>query len=262
MSREDLRAIYSIWLRDVIRYRRDRYRVISSIAQPALFLFVFGTGLSRGLTIRGGSLAGVLPGAKNYVVFIYPGILGMTLLFTAIFSAISIVWDREFGFLKEVMVAPISRSAVAIGKALGGSTVALLQGMIILFFAPLVGVSYTFPRLFALLPLMFIIAFSITSLGIVVAARMETMEGFQMVMNFLVMPLFLLSGAMFPISRLPAWLKALTVVDPLTYGVDALRGLMLGPKAAVYSLTTDVAVVVIFGLAMIALAVVLFNKSE
>lgn len=262
MIQEDLRAVYSIWLRDVIRYRRDRYRLIGSIAQPALFLFVFGNGLSRGLTIRGGITGGLVPGAENYVVFIYPGIIGMTLLFTAVYSAISIVWDREFGFLKEVMVAPISRSAVAIGKAFGGSTVALFQGAMVLLFAPLVGVSYTLWGLFVLIPMMFLIAFSLTSLGIVVAARMETMEGFQMVMNFMVMPLFLLSGAMFPISRLPAWLKALTLIDPLTYGVDALRGLMLGPQASVYSLMTDVTIVLTFGAVMIALAVVLFDRAE
>ena len=225
MNMVNLRAIYSIWLRDIIRYRRDRSRLISSVAQPALFLFVFGTGLSQGLAIQGG-----LGGGNNYITFIYPGIIGMTILFTSIFSAISIVWDREFGFFKEVMVAPISRAAVAIGKAVGGSTVAMLQGIIILFFAPLIGVSLSIPQLFLVLPLMFLIAFALTSLGIVVAARMATMEGFQMVMNFLVMPLFLLSGAMFPITKLPGWLKGLTIIDPLTYGVDALRIIMLGPK--------------------------------
>lgn len=259
MNTVNLRAIYSIWLRDVIRYRRDRSRLISSVAQPALFLFVFGTGLSQGLTIRGGFGGG---GANNYITFIYPGIIGMTILFTSIFSAVSIVWDREFGFFKEVMVAPISRAAVAVGKAIGGSTIALFQGVIILLFAPLIGVGLSAPRLLVVLPLMFLIAFSLTSLGIVVAARMATMEGFQMVMNFLVMPLFLLSGAMFPITRLPGWLKALTIIDPLTYGVDALRIIMLGTDAGAYPLILDLAVVTGFGAVMIALAVFMFRAID
>lgn len=261
MKIEDIRAIYSIWLRDIIRFRRDRYRLVSSVAQPALYLFIFGTGLSRGLSIRGGSGSGLGP-VDNYVIFIYPGIVGMSLLFTSIFSAMSIIWDREFGFLKEVMVAPISRTAVAIGKALGGSTIAVIQGLIILFFAPFVGVSYSLLILFILIPLMFMISFSLTSLGIVIAARMESMEGFQMVMNFLVMPMFLLSGAMFPISRLPGWLKILTVLDPLTYGVDAIRGLMLGVDAGANSLALNSTVIVFFGAIMILLAVAEFNRTE
>lgn len=256
----NLQGIYSIWLRDIIRYRRDRYRLISSVAQPALFLFIFGTGLSRGLASRGAAGQVFFPGVKNYVVFIYPGILGMTLLFTSTFSAVSIVWDREFGFLKEVMVAPISRSAVVIGKALGGSTVAVIQGLLVLIFAPLIKVELSLLVILQLIPIMFLIAFSITSMGIVIAARMETMEGFQMVMNFLVMPLFLLSGAMFPLSRLPGWLRVLTRIDPLSYGVDALRSTILGAGISEFSLTYDVAVVGIFGAIMIVLAVWLFNR--
>jgi len=261
MSFKDIRAIYSIWLRDLTRYRRDRFRLVSSVAQPALYLFVFGTGLSRGLAIRGGSGSSLGP-VDNYVVFIYPGILGMSLLFTSIFSAMSIIWDREFGFLKEVMVAPISRTSVAIGKAMGGSTVAVIQGLIILLFAPFIGVSLSIQTLVIIIPLMFLISFSLTSFGIVIAARMESMEGFQMVMNFLVMPLFLLSGAMFPIERLPEWLKALTVLDPLTYGVDALRGLMLGMEVSANPISLNIAVIIAFGAAMISLAVVMFNRKE
>lgn len=253
----NLRAAYAIWLRDIIRYKRDRYRLVSSLAQPVLFLFVFGNGLARGLSINvrgGGGPAG------GYVAFIYPGIIGMTLLFTSIFTAISIVWDREFGFLKEVMVAPISRSAVAIGKALGGSTVALIQGTFVLLLAPVLGLRLSPLTILAVIPVMLLIAFSLTSMGIVVAARMETMEGFQMIVNFLVMPLFVLSGAMFPLNRLPEWLRFLTRVDPLTYGVDALRGLILGPGLAQFSLAFDLGVMALFGAVMIAGAVYLFEK--
>ncbi len=252
---KDLRGIYSIWLRDITRFRRDRSRIVTSLAQPALFLFVFGNGLARGLAIDG-------QGGASYLAFIYPGIIGMSLLFTSMFSAMSIVWDREFGFLKEVMVAPISRSSVAIGKAFGGSSVAIIQALVILLLAPFVGVTLSIPVILAIVPVMFLISFSITSMGIAIAARMQSMEGFQMIMNFLVMPLFVLSGAMFPIEKLPGWLHFLTRVDPLTYGVDALRLLMLGPQAAQFSLAYSVGVMSVFGAAMISLAVFLFNRTD
>ncbi len=257
---KDLRGIYSIWLRDITRFRRDRSRIVTSLAQPALFLFVFGNGLARGLAIDG-QIGGSDPGF-SYLAFIYPGIIGMSLLFTSMFSAMSIVWDREFGFLKEVMVAPISRSSVAIGKAFGGSSVAIIQALVILLLAPFVGVTLSIPVILAIVPVMFLISFAITSMGIAIAARMQSMEGFQMIMNFLVMPLFVLSGAMFPIEKLPSWLHFLTRIDPLTYGVDALRLLMLGPKAAQFSLVFSVAVLSFFGAAMISLAVFLFNRTD
>lgn len=260
MIMNNMRGIYSIWLRDITRFRRDRSRMITSLAQPALFLFIFGNGLARGLALdntAGGSGLG-----SNYLGFIFPGILGMSLLFTSMFSAVSIVWDREFGFLKEVMVAPIARSSVAIGKAFGGSSVAMIQAVVILLFAPFVGVNLSFLTILAVIPLMFLISFSITSMGIVLAARMQSMEGFQMVMNFLIMPLFVLSGAMFPLDRLPEWLRFLTRIDPLTYGVDALRGLMLGSGAAEFSLAFNVMVISLFGTAMITLAVFLFNRTD
>ncbi|HEB12878.1 MAG TPA: ABC transporter [Actinobacteria bacterium] len=254
----NLRAVYSIWLRDLIRYRRDRYRVISSLAQPALFLFVFGNGLARGLSMSVEKTGG---GSENYVTFIFPGILGMTLLFTSIFTAVSIVWDREFGFLKEVMVAPISRWAIAVGKALGGSSVAVIQGIFILLMAPILGIKLTPLLVLELLPLMFLISISLSSMGIVIAARMESMEGFQMVLNFLVMPLFILSGAMFPLKNLPEWLQFFTRINPLSYGVDALRGIMLGPSLAEFSVAFNVTIIAIFASIMLFFAVVLFNRS-
>lgn len=262
MTMNNLRGIYSIWLRDVIRFRRDRSRMITSLAQPALFLFIFGNGLARGLALDSQGGGGSFGSGSGYLGFIFPGILGMSLLFTSMFSAVSIVWDREFGFLKEVMVAPISRSSVAIGKAFGGSSVAMIQAVVILLFAPLVGVSLSFLTIVAVIPLMFLISFSITSMGIALAAKMQSMEGFQMIMNFLIMPLFVLSGAMFPLDRLPEWLRFLTRIDPLTYGVDALRGLMLGSQAAEFSLAFNVAVIASFGAVMISLAVFLFNQTE
>ncbi len=218
------RGIYTIWYRDVIRFWRDRSRILASLGQPVLFLLIFGNALG---TLVGTAARGSFGGAGSYVLFLYPGVVSMAVLFTGVFSAMSIVWDREFGFLREVLVAPVSRQAVAIGKALGGSTQAVFQGSIVLLLAPLAGVTLT-PLLVAqMLLLMFVLAFAMTSLGIVVASRMRTMEGFGVVVNLLMMPLFFLSGALFPLQGIPQWLKVLTRLDPATYGVDPLRRIVL-----------------------------------
>ncbi len=247
----DFWAIYILWLRDLKRYWYDKPRIFASLGQPVLFLFVLGTALSP--NFNG-------PAGLRFSEFIFPGIISMTVLFTSIFSAVSIVWDREFGFLKEVLVAPVSRWAIVVGKALGGSTVAVLQGCLMLLMAPLVGVQLT-PGLVVLsVAVMFLIALAITGLGIVIAARMKEMEGFQMVVNFIIMPIFFLSGALFPLDRLPQWLAVLTRLDPLTYGVDLLRHVMLGIGAipAAVCLT----VILAFAALMFAVAVLEFNAVE
>lgn len=251
----NLMGIYTIWLRDVRRFWRDKPRIIGATIQPALFLFLLGTGLGKGII---GAFGKDLQG--DYLSFIYPGIIGMSILFTSIFSAISIIWDREIGFLKEVMVAPISRWAVAVGKAFGGSTVAVFQGCLMLIFAPFVNVHINLIMIATLIPLIFLIAFSITSLGIVAAARMRSMQGFQVIMNFLVLPMFFLSGAMFPITNLPKWMDIFIAINPLTYGVDALRGVILGMNN--YPIIMDVGLVAGFGIVMIAVAMVIFGKGE
>jgi ABC-2 type transport system permease protein len=230
-----LRAIYIIWYRDVLRFKRDRARLVASFAQPLLYLIVFGTGLSSALRGAGGGLAGGgfggAPaggaGGLSYTQFIFPGIIGMAVLFSAIFGAMSIVWDREFGFLKEVLVAPIDRSAVAIGKALGGATQAMVQGLVLLVLAPLIGIKLTVGMVLALLPLTFVLAFSLSSLGVAIASRMRSMQGFQMIMTFLMMPMFFLSGALFPLQGLPGWMNVLTRLDPAAYGMDPLRRVVL-----------------------------------
>lgn len=247
----DLKAIYILWLRDLKRYWYDKARIFASLGQPILFLFVLGTALSP-------SFQG--PAGVNFSEFIYPGILSMTVLFTSIFSAISIVWDREFGFLKEVLVAPVSRWAIVIGKALGGSTVAVLQGCLMLLLAPLVGVKLSFLIVIQCIGIMFLIALAVTGLGIVIAARMKEMEGFQMVVNFVIMPLFFLSGALFPLDRLPNWLTFLTRVDPLTYGVDMLRGVMI--DIHIFAPFLSLAVILSFTFIMFAIAVLEFNLAE
>jgi len=218
-----LRAIYIIWYRDVIRYWRDRLRLVASLAQPLLFLIVFGTGLSSALRGAFGGVAGSSASAINYVQFIYPGIIGMAVLFTSIFSAISIVWDREFGFMREMLVAPVRRGALVIGKCLGGTTVATIQGGIMLLLAGLVHVPYS-PALLGVLVLeMALTALALTALGTLIASRVARIESFQVVIQFLVLPMFFLSGALFPLSNLPQWLTGLTLLDPLSYAVDPMR---------------------------------------
>lgn len=254
-TRHNLMGIYTIWLRDVRRFLRDRPRMLGSLAQPTLFLLVLGTGLGHGLA-RGAIGAG---GGEGYMAFIFPGIVAMTILFTSAFSAISVIWDREVGFLKEVLVAPVSRWAVTLGKVLGGATVAVAQGCIMLLLSPLAGVKLSVATVLTLLPLMFLVAFAMTAMGLAAAARMRSMQGFTVIMNFVVLPIFFLSGAMFPLAGLPAWMDVLVHFDPLTYGVDALRGVTIGlfdrPPAA------DVGVLAVFGAGMLSLAVLAFSRE-
>jgi ABC-2 type transport system permease protein len=218
-----IQAVYAIWYRDVLRYWRDRARLAVSLVQPVLYLLVFGVGLSSAL----GGGRGLPPGV-TYIQYMYPGVIGMAVLFTATFSAMSVVWDRELGFLREILVAPISRPAVVIGKALGGTTQAMVQGLVILALAPLAGVKLSVAGVLELVPLLFVLAFALTCLGLAVASRLKSMQGFQMVMNLLMMPMFFLSGAMFPLRGLPAWLAVLTRFDPLAYGMAPIRIAVLG----------------------------------
>ncbi|MFW6126408.1 MAG: ABC transporter permease [Chloroflexota bacterium] len=218
------RALYIMWYRDILRFWRDRARLITSFAQPFLFLVVIGTGLSSGLALMGGA------GDYDYIQFMYPGIIGMVVLFTGVMSGVTIVWDREFGFLKEVLVAPISRGAVAVGKALGGATIATTQGIVVLIFVPFVGVRISALQVLLLIPLMFVFAFSLTSLGILIASRIKSMEGFQVVMQLMMFPLFFLSLALFPVERLPGWLGIPVRLNPVSYGIDALRQAVLAPS--------------------------------
>ncbi len=211
----ELRAIKIVWQRELIRYFSDRVRIATSLLQPVLFLFVLGTGLSE--------LASAGTGGLNLRTFLYPGILSMTVLFTAIFSAASVVWDREFGFLREMLVAPVRRSSIVIGKCLGGATVATAQGVLMIAMAGLVGVPYAPSLVLAVFGLQIVLSFMLTAFGLVVAARVKQMQSFMALTQMLVMPLFFLSGAMFPLTGLPTWLTVLNRIDPLTYAVDPMR---------------------------------------
>jgi ABC-2 type transport system permease protein len=240
----DARGVYIIWYRDLLRWWRDRQRILPSLVQPILYLFVFGVGL--GAAISGGS-SGAAGGSANalgvsYTTFMYPGVLAMSVLFTSIFSAMSIVWDREFGFLKEIQVAPIRRASVAIGKALGGSSVAMIQASLLLLISPFVGVVLTPLLVLQILGLMFLLAFALSAMGVAIASRMKSMEGFQVVMNFVMMPILFLSGAFFPLRGLPVWLEVLTRIDPAAYAVDALRRVVLTSSGVPQSATEALAI--------------------
>jgi len=214
-AHEDLRAVAMIWRRELIRFGRNRTRLITAPAQPLLFLLVLGTGLGAVISRKTGDL--------DFRTFMFPGVIAMSVLFTAIFSAISIVWDREFGFMREMLVAPVHRSALVVGKCLGGATVATLQGCTMLVFAGLAHVPYSPTMFLVLIPEMALVAFTLTAFGTMIAGRMSQVESFQVVMQLVVFPLFFLSGAMFPLKGLPGWLMVLTKIDPLSYAVDPMR---------------------------------------
>jgi ABC-2 type transport system permease protein len=214
----ELRAIRIVWRRDLIRFVNDRIRIISTLIQPLLFLFVLGSGLQ---TLSKASTHGV-----NLKTFIYPGILCITVMFTAMFSAASIVWDREFGFLREMMVAPVRRSSIVIGKCLGGATVACTQGVVMILLGPLVGVPYNVVLILGIFVLQLILAFSITAFGVMIAIRIKQMQAFFGVMQMIIMPMFFISGALFPVNGLPRWLEILNRIDPVTYAVDPMRRLV------------------------------------
>jgi len=253
----DLKGIYIIWLRDIKRFFRDKPRLISGIARPSLYLFILGSGLSSAFGMFGGR------GGDWYIDFMYPGILGMVVIFTSLFSAFSIVWDREFGFLKEILVAPISRTSIVVGKALGGSSISLLQGIILLIFAPLLHIKLNFSMVVKICFLILLTSFALTSLGILIASRMKSMHGFNMVMNFLVMPMFLLSGAMFPLKGIPKWLEYLVNINPLSYSIDAMRYVMLEDKTFLaHPLLINILVISIFAVVMISLAIFVFNLTD
>lgn len=215
-----MEAVYTIWLRNVKRFVRSKSRIIGSLGMPFFFLLILGVGLNSALD---------LPFAGGYLGFIAPGIVAMTVLFASMFSGIQVVWDKQFGFLKETMVAPVSRLAIMIGQTLGGATTALIQGFLILFISLAIGVPVSSgPGVLVAIGFMLLIGISFTALGVAAASRMEDMQGFQFIINFVIFPLFFLSGALFPLEGLPAWLGTLTYLDPLTYGVEGIRYGVLG----------------------------------
>ena len=270
--KQDLRAIGIVWRRELIRFRSDRLRAITSLVQPVLFLFVLGTGLSA-LASHG------LPSGIDFKTFIYPGVLAMSVLFTAIFSAASIVWDREFGFLREMLVAPVSRSAIVIGKCLGGATVSTFQGILILALAGLAHVPYDPVLFLILIGELLLLSFTLTAFGVMMAARITQIQAFMALTQMLVMPLFFLSGALYPLNGLPGWLTVLTRLNPLTYIVAPMRHAVFShlniPPEMVNALSpgltwfgwpvpvgVSLGIVAVMGATMLGIAIAEFQRTE
>ena len=251
----DLFAIYSIWLREMLRFFRLKSRLIGSVGAPFFFLAFLGMGFGSSTAIPG------MPQGIGYVSFLTPGIIGMTLLFSATFAGISVLWDRQFGFLKEIMVAPVSRIAIVLGRTAGGVTTGILQAMIILLSGMALGMIVPSPQGFILsLVFMILIAATFIGMGLVFASQMEDMSGFSLIMNFLIFPLFFLSGAIFPIDRFPSVIKILAYLNPLTYGVDGLRYSLIG--VGTFSLPLDFVVLAASCAVMLGLGAYLFDISE
>jgi ABC-2 type transport system permease protein len=269
--RSELRAMKIVWRRELIRFVNDRMRIVTALVQPLLFLFVLGAGLNQ--LSRAGT-HGV-----DLKTFIYPGVLCITVMFTAMFSAASIVWDREFGFLREMMVAPVRRSSIVIGKALGGATVASFQGVILICLAGAVHVPYDPLLILGILAIQALLAFAITAFGLMVAVRIKQMQSFMGVMQMIVMPMFFISGALFPVAGLPAWLAVLNRLDPLTYAVDPMRRLVfahldisaaarkaLDPGVTWWSwhvpAGVEIAMVFLLGVGLLSIAIWEFSSTE
>ncbi len=215
-------AIYTMWLRSMKRYIRSKSRIIGSLGMPLFLLLVLGLGLNSSVT----------KGGTSYISFLAPGIIAMSVLFTSVFSGIQIIWDKQFGFLKETLVAPISRLSLMIGQTLGGASTAFIQGIIIMIISLFIGLHLANASGFLIaFGFMVLIGLAFTAMGIAIASRMEDMHGFQLVMNFVVFPIFALSGAFFSLDSLPSWLKVVTLIDPLTYGVEGIRYGLLGASS-------------------------------
>ncbi|MHB8653235.1 MAG: ABC transporter permease [Terriglobia bacterium] len=245
-------AIYILWLRELKRYVRSRAQVVASLGQPLLYLLALGFGL--GPVFR-------KSGNGSYLQFIAPGVIGMTVLFSAIFSGIGLLWDRQFGFLKETLVAPVPRICIVIGKTLGGVSVALIQGTLVVIVCLVAGFRpidlAAVPRAFLFMAL---IALVFAGLGTAIGSKLQDMQGFQLIMNFLVMPIFFLSGALFPLDHLPAAMGMITSADPLSYGIDGLRGTLIGLSH--FGLLTDFAVLCAIAVILLSVGSYFFSQIE
>jgi ABC-2 type transport system permease protein len=254
MQKISFQAIYMLWLREMKRTWRAKSRMIGSLIMPLFFLLFLGTGFRRAALPN-------IPQGVDYLTFLIPGVVGMSLLFSSMFGGLQVLWDKEFGFLKEIMVTPVSRLSIVMGRMAGGSTIALLQGFLILFLSMAFGFRIRGAwGLAVAVAFMFLIAFTFIGMGLAFASRMKDMHGFQLVMNFVVFPFFFLSGAIYPVQGLPRFLKPLVYADPLTYGIDGLRGGLLG--TSVHPVAFDFAVLAAICAAVVTLGSVLFETSD
>lgn len=250
-------AVYVIVVREFKKFVREKSRLVSTLARPLLWLFLIGGGMSR-----------LVPGGQNvtYIQFIFPGILGMTILFSAIFSSISIIWDKEFGFMKEILVAPVSRFSVVVGKATSGMVLSTFQAVIVLCLFPIIGLRLDPLQVAGIILVSAVLSFTLAAFGILLASFYESYESFSVIMNFIVMPMFFLSGAMYPVKLLPDVLKVVAKLNPLTYGVDAFKNIMFpyetGRMSADFPMALDLGVIITLSLAFVLIAGKAFERKQ
>ncbi len=268
------RGMWVVAYRELLRFVQERSRIFSSFAMPLLFLVIFGAGFNR--------IIGTMAPGVDFIKFMYPGIIAMTVLTNSVMSGLSVVWDREFGFLKEILVAPLGRSGIVLGKAAGSATVAVGQSIVMLVLAPILGVSLTPLLVIELIPMIIVISVSLSGLGVLIASRMRSQQGFQLIVQLIIFPLIFLSGVFFPVNNVPTWLGFISKINPLTYGVDAIRQLFLGGQVAslggtmgqgnyaigvtifghTMTVLEDMLVVIIFGAILLSTAAWSFSKQE
>ncbi len=246
-----MKAIYIMWLRQIIRYWRSRGRMIGALGQPLLFFIALGFGFGPIYTQAGGG---------DYIQFLAPGVIAMTILFTAMFSGMEVIWDRQFGFLKETLVAPVPRLHIMMGKTLGGATISIFQGIIVFIITLIFGFKPNWVALPLALLFMFLIAAAFTAMGVSIASLLEDMQAFPIIFNFLVMPIFFLSGALFPLDKIPRALEIVTKFNPLTYGVDGIRGALT--SSSHINPVLDFSVITIFMFLLVGVGTYLFSRVE
>ena len=256
MIRSDFNAIYVIVARELIKFVREKGRLISTLARPLVWLFLVGGGMSKMVSPDMG---------VPYIQFIFPGIIGMTILFSSIFSSISIIWDKEFGFMKEMLAAPVSRFSIVVGKALSGTAVSTIQALVILLLFPVIGLKLGIIQILFILCISIILSFCLSALGILIATFYENFESFSVIMNFIVMPMFFLSGAMYPVRLLPHVLGIFTRINPLTYGIDALKYMVLPEKKLLsqdFPLGLDISVIAATSVIFVVIAANVFERRK
>ncbi len=250
----EVRGIYTLWKREVLRLLREKTRLVSSVVTPVLWLVIFGTGLGMSMGAKAG---------YNYQEFLFPGIIGQTLLFTAMFMGISVIWDKQFGFMKEILVAPVSRLSIFIGKMLGVGTNSMLQGIIVLVLGFIIGIPMSVTMIAWAVSLMILITIGMVCIGLIIASVLNSLENFGMIMTFVNMPMFFLSGALFPVATLPDWLKWVFYINPLTYGVDALRSVTMGGAwPTILPFWQTILVIVAFDVAAVLVGSYAFTRTK
>ena len=259
---EIVRGTWVVAYRELLRFVNERSRIISSLAFPLMFLVIFGAGF--------GQMIGSLAPGVDFIAFMYPGIVAQTVLTSSLFAGVSVVWDREFGFLREILVAPIGRTGIVLGKAIGATITGLLQVLLMLILAPFLGVELRLDIVLELIPIVIILALGLSGLGILIASFMTSQQGFQLVIQLLIFPLIFLAGVFFPVDNVPDWLAVISKVNPLTYGVDAIRQVLLGTLPGIgvtigdhrVTLVEEVAIISGLGVMLLGSAVVVFNRRD